>query len=75
MTVYDADSRWGTLVNGRLAGCRELKPGDRITVGETELQLEVEGSPNATTLARPTSNVHGSSGLAGRDGRHRTIAP
>lgn len=52
-TLYDADSRWGTLVNGQFTGCRELEPGDRITVGETELQLAVETSPDATTLARP----------------------
>jgi len=53
-TLYDADSRWGTLVNGQLTGCRELRAGDRITVGETELQLAVEASSDATTLAKPS---------------------
>jgi pSer/pThr/pTyr-binding forkhead associated (FHA) protein len=56
-TLYDADSRWGTLVGGQLTGCRDLKPGDRITVGETELQLEVEASPYATTLAKPSDRA------------------
>ena len=55
-TLYDADSRWGTLVNGQVTGCRDLKPGDRMTVGETELQLEVEASPNAVTLAEPSDS-------------------
>ena len=53
-TLYDDDSRWGTLVNGEVTRCHQLKPGDRITVGETELLFEAETPPDATTLARPS---------------------
>ncbi len=53
-TLYDDDSRWGTLVNGEMTSCHELQPGDRITVGETELQFLLEASPDAPTLAKPS---------------------
>ncbi|MCA8985459.1 MAG: FHA domain-containing protein [Planctomycetaceae bacterium] len=40
--LTDAGSRWGTYVNGvRVSEC-ELAPGDKITIGETQLCLVVE---------------------------------
>lgn len=74
-TLYDADSRWGTLVNGQLTGCRELRAGDRITVGETELQLEVGASPDATTLARPIAERDETLPPARRHGREDEESP
>jgi pSer/pThr/pTyr-binding forkhead associated (FHA) protein len=52
-TLYDDDSRWGTLVNGEATRCHQLEPGDRITVGETELQFQLEPLADAPTLAKP----------------------
>ena len=43
-TLYDDDSRWGTLVNGEVTRCHELQPGDRITVGETSLLVAVSAA-------------------------------
>lgn len=55
--VTDADSRWGTFVNGsRVEEC-ELKPGDEITVGETTLHVEVLSRPADETIA-PRSELH-----------------
>lgn len=48
--VEDAGSRWGTLVNGRPIESEELQPGDRIVIGDTELELELR-SPAAETIA------------------------
>ena len=64
--LYDDDSRWGTLVNGEATNYRVLKRGDRITVGETELRFELEASPNATTLAKPSDRQE-------RPGRRQVI--
>ena len=55
--LTDAGSRWGTFVNGRRVADCELRPGDEITIGETVLRLEADGTPNATTLARQ-SELH-----------------
>jgi serine/threonine protein kinase len=43
LLLEDAGSRWGTLVNGEAVETRELQPGDRITIGDTELRVEREG--------------------------------
>jgi len=48
--LEDAGSRWGTLVNGRSTEGRELVPGDRIEIGDTQLRLEAD-SPLVTTIA------------------------
>ncbi|REJ97788.1 MAG: FHA domain-containing protein [Planctomycetota bacterium] len=48
--VEDAGSRWGTLINGTPIETQELKPGDRIVIGDTELELELR-SPAAETVA------------------------
>jgi hypothetical protein len=64
--VEDAGSRWGTLVNNAAIETRELRPGDHIVIGDTDLQLEVD-APDAATLppariqspqaANPRTNV------------------
>jgi pSer/pThr/pTyr-binding forkhead associated (FHA) protein len=56
VTLYDADSRWGTLVNGTPVTCQELEIGDQISIGETVLRLEAATAPDATTVARPVSH-------------------
>ena len=48
--LEDAGSRWGTLVNGIPTDNRELSPGDRVEIGDTQLRLETD-SPLVTTLA------------------------
>ena len=48
--LEDAGSRWGTLVNGIPTDSRELSPGDRVEIGDTQLRLETD-SPLVTTLA------------------------
>ena len=52
VTLYDAGSRWGTFVNGKRVSECDLRPGDRIQVGETTLQLTINCDANHTTLAR-----------------------
>lgn len=52
VTLYDAGSRWGTFVNGKRVSECDLRPGDRIQVGETTLQLTMDSDANHTTLAR-----------------------
>lgn len=52
-TIEDAGSRWGTKVNGESVKQCELKPGDVIAVGETELRFEMIPSPDAITMAKP----------------------
>src|SRR5262249_43238669 len=39
-----------TLVNGQQTKQHELKPGDTIQIGSTQLRFELEGSPEASTL-------------------------
>ena len=50
--LTDAGSRWGTFVNGLWVSESELQPGDEITVGETILRLQANGTSRGTTLAR-----------------------
>jgi serine/threonine protein kinase len=48
--LEDAGSRWGTLVNGIPTESRELSPGDRVEIGDTQLRIESD-SPLVTTIA------------------------
>ena len=48
--LEDAGSRWGTLVNGVATEAKELAPGDRVEIGDTQLRLETD-SPLVTTIA------------------------
>jgi serine/threonine protein kinase len=49
--LRDVGSRWGTVVNGVKTESHELRAGDIIQFGETELQWLLEARPEATTLA------------------------
>ncbi len=49
--LRDTGSRWGTLVNGVRTAAHDLRSGDVIRVGETELQWVPDTHPEATTLA------------------------
>jgi serine/threonine protein kinase len=44
-----------TLVNGHRAAHHELKPGDTIQIGSTQMRFEVEGTPEASTLVVSTT--------------------
>jgi hypothetical protein len=57
VTLYDAGSRWGTFVNDRRITKCDLKPGDRVRIGETILRLEVQSDAHHTTLA-PRSQLN-----------------
>lgn len=57
VTLIDLASRWGTVVNGRLLKEGELKSGDRITLGDTEIIVLLTNLPEDQTLpprTRPT---------------------
>lgn len=57
VTLIDLASRWGTSVNGRMLKEGELKSGDRITLGDTELVLLLSNFVDDQTLpprTRPT---------------------
>lgn len=49
--LTDAGSRWGTFVNGERVEQAELRPGDRVRVGETLLTVSAESDAAATTIA------------------------
>ena len=53
VTLTDEKSRWGTVVNGSRIDKCDLRPGDLIVVGETELRLALESDPGRTTIAPP----------------------
>lgn len=48
--VEDAASRWGTLVNGKSVDTHELQHGDRIVIGDTELNFEIDDPAAMTQL-------------------------
>lgn len=57
VTLIDLSSRWGTLVNGRSIKEGELKSGDHITLGDTEIIILLSSLADDTTLpprTRPT---------------------
>jgi pSer/pThr/pTyr-binding forkhead associated (FHA) protein len=51
--LTDAGSRSGTLVNGQPIAKCEVKPGDLLRIGNTELRFRLEGAAHETTKARP----------------------
>jgi len=48
--LSDRGSRGGTFVNGQQIVKHELKPGDVIRIGGSELRFQLEGTPEASTL-------------------------
>jgi hypothetical protein len=69
--LEDAGSRWGTLVNNRPAESRELFPGDCVSIGDTQLRVEIE-SPLVTTIAPIHKRILRT--LTGRARSHRNGA-
>ena len=51
--LHDTESRWGTLVNGVKSSSHELRPGDQIRAGDTELRWMPDARAEATTIAPP----------------------
>jgi serine/threonine protein kinase len=65
----------GTLVNGKAVAQHELKPGEVIRVGSTELRIQFGGSPEATTVppaAKPAAPAD-LGGLVGQTLSHYAI--
>jgi serine/threonine protein kinase len=49
--LKDSGSSSGTQVNGkRISGKYELRPGDHITIGSTQIRYQLEGEPDASTV-------------------------
>jgi serine/threonine protein kinase len=48
--LVDPGSTSGTLVNGKKVKEYDLKPGDVIQIGSTQLQLQLEAAPEAKTV-------------------------
>src|SRR6516162_5089338 len=49
--LSDAGSSSGTQVNGKkLSASQELRPGDVISLGSTQVRYQLEGEPDASTL-------------------------
>ncbi|MCE2883318.1 MAG: ATP-binding protein [Planctomycetaceae bacterium] len=69
-TLRDLESRHGTFVNGvRLAGAVELRPGDRVRLGDTELLAIREGE--AAPVTHDDGAVEGSIARSGKVGSGR----
>src|SRR5262249_34102076 len=50
LMLLDAGSTSGTVVNGKRVSQHELKQGDIIQIGGTQLRLHLESSPDASTV-------------------------
>ena len=55
--LYDAGSRWGTFVNGKRVYECNLKPGDRIKVGESTLQMIQANNIDGLVFARQAEHL------------------
>jgi serine/threonine protein kinase len=55
VTLVDAGSRWGTQVNGQAISQHCLQNGDRIEIGDTELEYQIDEDLAAT--ARPRQSA------------------
>lgn len=53
--LFDLDSGNGTEVNGRMVQVIDLRPGDRIAVGDTVLRYDADPPLPATRLVVPTA--------------------
>ncbi len=61
-------STTGTLVNGKAVAQHDLKPGEVVRVGSTELRFQVGAGPEATTVA-PAAKPAAPSDLGGLVGQ------
>ena len=57
VTLIDLSSRWGTLVNGRSIKEGELKSGDHIALGDTEIIVLLSSLADDTTLPPRTRSI------------------
>jgi serine/threonine protein kinase len=57
ITLVDAGSSWGTQVNGQAVSRQLLERGDRIEIGDTELEVQFDDDLVATTPPRSTPAV------------------
>ncbi len=53
LVLLDSGSTSGTVVNGKRVSQHELKQGDIIQIGGTQLRLHLEGSADASTVVVP----------------------
>src|SRR4051794_7424329 len=56
--VMDASTPMGTFVNGKRIVKEDLRPGDVIRIGNTELRYVLGHSAETTTLACPAASSH-----------------
>jgi serine/threonine protein kinase len=77
VSVHDFDSPHGTFVNGGRVASQELRPGDVIRVGETELRYEVRqaAAPTGPPAPPPPGPPAGDVVFAGRPAARPIAAP
>ncbi|MDZ4688366.1 MAG: FHA domain-containing serine/threonine-protein kinase [Planctomycetaceae bacterium] len=56
-TLIDAGSKWGTQVNGRSVERYQLQSGDRIQIGDTELEYQADDDARATAVSRAAVRI------------------
>jgi serine/threonine protein kinase len=54
IVLLDSGSTSGTVVNGKRVSQVDLRQGDVIQIGNTQLRLQIEGSPDASTVVVPS---------------------
>ncbi|HEV3260658.1 MAG TPA: FHA domain-containing serine/threonine-protein kinase [Gemmataceae bacterium] len=79
VTVVDASSAAGTLVNGKRVSRQQLQPGDVIQIGQTQLRLVGDDSSEQATLggavAKPKPAGEPLDRLSGQTLAHYEIGP
>jgi serine/threonine protein kinase len=80
--VSDYESAGGTFVNNRKINQQEIKPGDTIRIGETQLRYQDDDVAEASTMApktitpRPAASPAGDLGeLSGKTISHFQVGP
>ena len=67
LTIEDLDSTQGVLINGERVEECQLKDGDRVQLGDTQLQVEFEQDSIQTVMA-PQAGVHSAVGTCSQCG-------
>jgi len=65
--VNDFESAGGTFVNNRKINQQEIKPGDTIKIGETQLRYQDDDVAEASTMAPPIVGAKRKSGEISKD--------
>ncbi len=81
--VNDFESAGGTFVNNRKVNQQEIKPGDTIRIGETQLRYQDDELAEASTMAPPMTPTPGHAGgptdklsdLSGKTVSHFEVGP